>query len=89
MNTRSTVYTVVDELLAMEICEKLDIEPVLLLKPCRFEESMDNLAKRPHHSAIYPKLTVNGHSERRMPTFITYEDCMGFPFISLSTEELS
>ncbi|SLM34528.1 t18348probable pol truncated-rice blast fungus magnaporthe gypsy retrotransposon [Lasallia pustulata] len=71
VDTGSTVYTVVDEQLATEICERLNIEPVRLLKPrpvCGFN---GQLSRKPITHAIYPTLMVNGHIEKTAPMLLT------------------
>lgn len=71
IDTDSSVYTVVDERLAEELCEKLGIKPMPLLKPCSVKGFNGKLINWPITHAIYLRLTVNEHSELTAPMLIT------------------
>ena len=74
IDTGSSVYTVVDEHLAEELCEKLGIEPMPLLKPRPVKGFNEKLINWPITHAIYSRLTVNEHSELSAPMLITRLD---------------
>ena len=86
IDTGSSVYTVVDECLAEELCEKLEIEPMALLKPRPVKGFNGKLINNPITHAIYPRLTVNGHSELTAPMLITrlgsHQIILGKPWLN-------
>ena len=70
IDTDSSVYTVMDECLIEELCEKLDIKSMPLLKFCSVKDFNDKLINQLITHAIYSKLTVNEHSELSAPMLI-------------------
>lgn len=71
IDTGATGYAFIDEGLADQVCEKLQIARVRLDRPRPVEGYDGQVAPKPITHAIYPTLTVEGHKELTAPMFIT------------------
>ncbi len=71
IDTEAAGYSFIDELIAQDVCDHLQIEslPLIKLKPIRGFD--DHYAKKLITHAIYLNLTVQDHMERFAPMLIT------------------
>ena len=63
-------YTVINETLILDVCNKLNIEPLPLSKPKPLRGYNGKLSEKPITHFILPGLTVNGHKEGSCPMLI-------------------
>ena len=61
MNIESQIYTIIDELLALKVCDILDIKSLLIFKSQSIREFNDELSRRSITHIIYSHLTVNDY----------------------------
>ncbi len=71
VDTGAAGYSFIDELIAQNVCDHLQIEPLPLTKPKPIREFDGHYAKKPITHAIYSNLTVQGHMKRSAPMLIT------------------
>ncbi len=71
VDTEAADYSFIDELIAQNVCDHLQIESLPLTKPKPIRGFDGHYAKKPITHAIYPNLTVQGHMERSAPMLIT------------------
>ena len=71
IDTSTTKYAFINEGLADQVCEKLQIAHVRLNQPKPVEEYDDQVVPKSITHAIYPTLTVEGHKELTALMFIT------------------
>ncbi len=71
IDTEAADYSFIDELIAQNVCDHLQIEslPLTKLKPIRGFD--DHYAKKLIIHAIYSNLTVSDHMKRFVPMLIT------------------
>lgn len=78
-------YTVINRKLVPEICEKLQIQPILLPKPKPIRGYDGRLADKPIIDMILPKLIVHGHEEATCPILIAdlqHDMILGKPWMN-------
>jgi len=71
IDTGAADYSFIDELIAQNVCDHLQIEPLSLIKLKPIRGFDDHYAKKLITHAIYSNLTVQGHMERSVPMLIT------------------
>ena len=64
MNIESQIYTVINELLALKICNTLDIKSLFIFKSQLIREFNDELSKRLITHVIYSCLIVNDYMKQ-------------------------
>jgi len=71
VDTEAAGYSFIDELIAQNVCDHLQIEPLPLIKPKPIREFDGHYAKKLIIHAIYSNLTVQDHMKRSAPMLIT------------------
>jgi len=71
VDTGAADYSFIDELIAQNVCDHLQIESLPLTKPKPIRGFDGHYAKKPITHAIYSNLTVQDHMERFAPMLIT------------------
>jgi len=74
VDTEAADYSFIDELIAQNVCDHLQIEPLSLIKPKPIRGFDGHYAKKLIIHAIYPNLTVQDHMKRSAPMLITRLD---------------
>ncbi len=71
IDTEAAGYSFMDELIAQNVCDHLQIESLPLTKPKPIRRFDGHYAKKLITHAIYSNLTVQDHMERSAPMLIT------------------
>ena len=71
VDTEAADYSFIDELIAQNVCDHLQIEPLPLTKSKPIRGFDGHYAKKLITHAIYPNLTVQGYMKRSAPMLIT------------------
>ncbi len=71
VDTGATGYSFIDTVIAQTVCERLQIQPVRLLKPKPLK-GFDGRPGRDITHAIYPTMTIHDHVETVTPMLITH-----------------
>ena len=71
VDTGAAGYSFIDEVTAQIVCDQLQIEPLALTKAKPIRGFDGHYAKKPITHAIYPNLTVQGHTVDTAPMLIT------------------
>ncbi len=71
IDTEAADYSFIDELIAQNVCDHLQIEPLSLIKFKPIRGFDDHYAKKLITHAIYPNLTVQDHMKRFVSMLIT------------------
>jgi len=71
VDTDATGYSFIDTVIAQTVCERLQIEPIRLLKPKPLK-GFDGRPGRDITHAIYPTMTIHDHVETVTPMLITH-----------------
>ena len=65
------IYTVINETIILEICERLQIEPYFFSKPKLLRKYDDQFAKRPITHCLLFTLKIQGHKKKSCLILIT------------------
>ncbi len=74
IDTEATDYSFIDELIAQNVCDYLQIESLSLIKLKSIRKFDDHYAKKLITHAIYSNLTVQDHMKRFVSMLITWLD---------------
>jgi len=74
IDTEAVNYSFIDELIAQNVCDHLQIESLSLIKFKSIREFNDHYAKKLITHAIYSNLTVQDHMKRFVSMLITWLD---------------